>query len=375
MTASIGTRMFVTAVALTTVLGLVGATISGVWTSNDAMFPVAISAFAVVAMLLLLRGPGNRIGGVLGVFSIIAASGFVLSGVEELVATPGRLASVAFAVDAFLWIPVVSLPIVLFVLFPDGRVPSRLAQVPLYLVAVFVPTAVAANIVPAERLAHLSGPAAVLIEVSGAIAGLALMTGTMGGLLVLVSRYRSGTSTERLQLRWLLFAAMLQAPALAIGDALQDGIGLVVMGATLSLFPVAIAVAVLRYRLYEIDRLLARTVSYTLLTAMLIGLYAVSVLALGIATRRLTGSDGDLVVAVSTLLVAATFQPLRQRTQALVDRRFNRGRYDAGRTIEVFGARLRDQVHLEALRQDLRAVVADVLQPTASDVWIREARS
>jgi hypothetical protein len=131
--------------------------------------------------------------------------------------------------------------------------------------------------------------------------------------------------------------------------------------------PVAVGAAVLRYRLYDLDRIISRTLAYGLLTLLLGGGYAVVVLGLG----QLLGRDSPLVVAAATLAVAALFQPARRRVQAVVDRRFNRRRHDAARIIAEFGARLRDQVDLDTLTADLLAVVDQTMQPTQASLWLR----
>jgi hypothetical protein len=138
----------------------------------------------------------------------------------------------------------------------------------------------------------------------------------------------------------------------------------------LVVLPVAVGAAVLRYRLYDLDRIISRTVAYGLLTLLLGGGYAVVVLGLG----QLLGRESPLVVAAATLAVAALFQPARRRVQAVVDRRFNRRRHDTTRLIEGFGTRLRDQVDLEALTADLLAVVDQTMQPTQTSLWLRSPR-
>ena len=141
-------------------------------------------------------------------------------------------------------------------------------------------------------------------------------------------------------------------------------------GAYLALLPLATGAAILRYRLYDLDRILSRTVAYGLLTLVLGGGYAVVVLGLG----QLLGRDSSLVVAAATLAVAAVFQPVRRRVQQVVDRRFNRRRHDAARTIAAFSARLRGQVDLDSLSAELLAVTDQTMQPTIVSLWLR-ARS
>jgi hypothetical protein len=140
-----------------------------------------------------------------------------------------------------------------------------------------------------------------------------------------------------------------------------------VAGICVATLPVAIGAAILRYRLYDLDRIISRTLAYGLLTLLLGGAYAGVVLGLG----QLLGRDSSLVVAVATLMVAAAFQPARRRIQQVVDRRFNRRRYDTARTIQAFSARLRQQVDLDTLSAELLAVVDQTMQPTQVALWLR----
>jgi hypothetical protein len=138
-------------------------------------------------------------------------------------------------------------------------------------------------------------------------------------------------------------------------------------GAWVALLPLATGAAVLRYRLYDLDRIISQTLAYGLLTVLLGGGYAGVVLGLG----QLLGRDSSLVVAMATLLVAAVFQPARRRIQAVVDRRFNRRRYDAARTIQAFSGRLRDEVDLDTLTGELLAVAEETMHPTQASLWLR----
>jgi hypothetical protein len=196
----------------------------------------------------------------------------------------------------------------------------------------------------------------------------------------LVLRFRRARGAERQQLRWVALAAGLSAaaavavmPAVTIGDPALIGWAAAVCVAILPPAigaAIAIGAAVLRYRLYDLDRIISRTLAYGLLTLLLGGAYAALVLGLG----ELLGRDSPLVVAVATLAVAAAFQPARRRVQDLVDRRFNRRRYDAARTIAGFSARLRQQVDLDTLTAELLGVVEQTMQPTRASLWLRAAR-
>ena len=159
-------------------------------------------------------------------------------------------------------------------------------------------------------------------------------------------RFRSSRGVERQQLRWVAAGAAAAVAGLLAGAAVpQDNVLSGVLYSSVLFIPLAVAVAVLRYRLWDLDRLVSRTVTYALVTALLVVPYLLIVPAAG----RLVGGSGSLAVAAATLAAAALFQPLRRRVQDLVDRRFNRRRYDAARTVEGFAAHLRDQVDLDAL--------------------------
>jgi hypothetical protein len=214
----------------------------------------------------------------------------------------------------------------------------------------------------------LAGPAGA---VAGALAtaGTLLWIATMvASLACVVLRFRSSVGVERQQLRWVAAGAAAAVAGLLAGAATPQH---TVLASTLYglvlCVPVAVAVAVLRYRLWDLDRLISRTVTYALVTALLIIPYLLIVPAAG----RLAQGSGSLAVAAATLAAAALFQPLRRRIQDRVDRRFNRRRYDATRTVEKFTVRLRDQVDLDALSAELLAVVEQTVQPVRTSLWLR----
>ena len=207
------------------------------------------------------------------------------------------------------------------------------------------------------------------------LANRAALTVAVLGVLVgsgsLVVRFRRARGTERQQLRWVVLAAALTGVGMlacvvlvAAGNEVLVGW---VAGACVAVLPLAIGAAVLRYRLFDLDRIISRTLAYGLLSIILGLGYAGVVLGLG----QLLGRDSSLVVAAATLAVAALFQPARRRVQAVVDRRFDRRRYDAARTIEAFSARLRQQVDLDMLTTELLTVVDQTMQPTMVSLWLR----
>jgi hypothetical protein len=211
-------------------------------------------------------------------------------------------------------------------------------------------------------------PVQVAVAVAG---GAVILVSLVLAAVSLVLRYRRARGTERLQLRWLAFAAGLAAGLLGVavvaGLGGSDGVVLAALGAMVALLPLATGAAILRYRLYDLDRIVSRTLAYGLLTVLLALGYAAVVLGLG----RLLPQGSSLAVAAATLAVAALFQPARRRVQRLVDRRFNRRRYDAARTIAAFSGRLREQVDLDTLTAELLAVTDRTVEPTTVSLWLR----
>jgi hypothetical protein len=207
------------------------------------------------------------------------------------------------------------------------------------------------------------------------LANRAALAVTVLGVLIgagsLVVRFRRARGTERQQLRWVVLAAALTgvgmlASVVLVAAGNQVLVGWVT-GVCVAFLPLATGAAVLRYRLFDLDRIISRTLAYGLLTVLLGSAYAGVVLGLG----RLLPQSSSLVVAAATLAVAALFQPARRRVQAVVDRRFNRRRYDAAQTIAAFSARLRDEVDLDTLTGELLAVVEKTMQPTQASLWLR----
>jgi hypothetical protein len=177
---------------------------------------------------------------------------------------------------------------------------------------------------------------------------------------------------ERQQLKWVTYAAVLAIVfQLVTGFLPEDAVGNVLLGLILAFIPIAAGIAILRYRLYDIDRLINRTLVYGLLTAILGLGYAAAVLVLGQLFGGIDAEPPSWAVAGVTLAVAALFQPARRRIQAVVDRRFNRRKYDAAKTVEAFSARLRDQIDLDTLSAELLVVVNQTMQPTGVWLWLR----
>ena len=221
------------------------------------------------------------------------------------------------------------------------------------------------------------GVSSPLVDLLQGLAVLALLIGVFGSSASLIVRFRRSRGEQRQQMKWLALAGAVAAATLPIAVVLWDVIGETAANGAIMLsvlgLPVATGVAILRYRLYDIDVVINRTLVYGALTATLALAYLGSVLLLQLALRPLTESS-NLAIAASTLAVAALFRPARTRIQEAVDRRFYRRKYDAARTLERFGTRLRDQVALDNLSGELRTVVAETMQPAHVSLWLRTPR-
>jgi hypothetical protein len=202
------------------------------------------------------------------------------------------------------------------------------------------------------------------------VLGVILGVVVIGAVASVVVRFRRSRGIERQQMKWFVYAV---APVLVmpIEDYLPGIISSVALGAVLIGLPAAIGVAVLRYRLYDVDVLINRTLVYGSLTALLVTVYVGSIVVLQAVFRSLTGQDSQLTIVASTLAIAALFNPLHRRIQAFVDRRFYRRKYDAAKTVAAFSARLRDETDLAELNEELLAVVRETMQPAHVSLWLR----
>jgi hypothetical protein len=355
--------------------------------------------FPLVGALIASRRPRNAIGWILLAEGLL----WMFLGVTDYyglygVARPG---SVPFpvgvaAVNNFMWVPAVGLlGTYVFLLFPDGRLPSRrwrplawLSGTVITLVSIYVGLAPGAL----QNLGGIRNPFGLegypWVEAAGYFVLPLLPLCMVASVLSLVMRYRRSRGEERQQIKWIAFAAsfvgllyliaMVCAFIFPSGAWFQAGsplwLDLLGYAALISftLVPIAVGFAVFRYRLYEIDIIINRALVYGSLTAMLALVYLCTVVVLQYLFRALTGQESQLAVVASTLAIAALFNPLRRRIQALVDRRFYRNKYDARKTLEVFSAKLRDETDLEALNAELLGVVRQTVQPQHASLWLRD---
>jgi hypothetical protein len=343
---------------------------------------VIVLTFAAVGLLIARRQPGNPIGWIMVGFTLLYVLGAVASDYAVLYYRLGHrglpLAPLALLLSSVQAPSFAMFPLVIL-LFPDGTVPGRrwrwavraYAGLVAFVLAVFLAAPAAAladhdvRLSPSGNLTsggHLAKwlanpPGWLIIPVIAAIVIIGL---SFIGHQVL--SWRAAKGVRRQQLKWLACGGAVAAASLLLAAAL----GVTELLAGLAALPVGIGVGILRYRLYDIDRVISRTLAYALVTGVLAGVYAGLVL---LATKVLS-VHSTVAVAAATLAAAALFNPLRVRVQRVVDRRFNRARYDADQMVAVFAARLKDTVDLDSVRDDLANVVHQALEPAHVSVWI-----
>src|SRR5215210_7477456 len=366
--------------------------------SNAVNFAIAILfvvTFQTVGALIASRRPENPIGWVfcgMGL-ALVAAVFFGNYAQYSLVVETGALprAETAAWVGNWIWLVALS-PLGFFLLlFPDGHAPSPRWRWVAWLQAVtlvgwFVSQAFAPGPMVNAGYESVDNPygieaAGSILQVIGAISGFLLLGTVLASALSLVVRFRRSRGDERRQIEWVAYSGALVAlviivqlgveTALPETNALVEVLNLSLV-VSLTSVPVAAGVAILKYRLYEIDEIINRTLVYATLTATLVLVYVGGVVSLQYAFRTLAGSETQLAVVVSTLTIAALFVPLRRRVQGFVDRRFYRRKYDAAKTLEAFSARLRDETDLDRLGGELVSVVNATVQPAHASLWLRD---
>ena len=352
---------------------------------EDLIIFVGFGMFAVVGALLVAKRPDNVIGWILSAASLVvgvAASETYAAYVMTTRGQPDALAVFGAWANSWYWLLFLGLLFVyLPLLFPDGRLLSRrwlpVAVVPgIGLAATVVLGALAEtlrgqnvdyridNPIGIEGLAHVEE-----LPVLFVFGGL-FLAGAIGAIVSLVVRFRRSRGIERQQLKWFLYAAA-PVPIAPFSDQMPAVIDAVAFGWVFLGLPAAVGIAVLRYRLYDIDVVINRTLVYGALTASLALVYLGSVVGLQRLLSPVVGEDNQLAVVASTLLIAALFGPLRRRVQSLIDRRFYRQKYDARKTLEAFSAKLRDTSDLDGLNRELLAVVRQTMQPEHVSLWLR----
>src|SRR5215203_4692811 len=343
---------------------------------------VPLLVYPTIGAFIVSRRPKNAVGWILCgmgfVFEVLAFAGAYAN--YTRFAHPGSLPGEKIMLSLNPWTvgPSLMLGAVLLVLvFPDGKLPTAGAR---YKVPVkWLGRTVAWMAVCGAALVYLWSlpwPGGA-VEVLNIIGGLSLVVSFVASVFSVFVRHQSAEGRERQQIKWFAYgAAVLMGSFFFLqvaGDKLSEWTIFVLIVTGLMVIPVSVGIAIMRYRLYDIDVLINRTLVYEVLTAMLLVIYFGGVTATQAFFRTLTGQQElpQLAIVVSTLLIAALFNPLRRRIQSFIDRRFYRSKYDAKKTLEAFSSKLRDETDLEALSGDLEGVVMETMQPEHVSLWLR----
>jgi hypothetical protein len=339
--------------------------------------------FPVVGALIVTRYPSNALGWVFCVGGFFVGAGDFASqyATYTLLVEPGSLPgglAVAWFSSYAPNIGFFSLVIGMPLLFPDGRPPSRRW----WPIAWLAGGAIAVGTVsfafmpgPLEDIPSVNNPLG--IEDAGATLASFVLVGDfiflsccLASVVSLILRFRRSRGTERQQLKWFTYAVLL-IPLSLLGNTLLPDFAWLIGGIGVASVPIAIGIAILKHRLYDIDLLINRTLVYALLTATLVALYFGGIVVLQRLFVVLTGERSTLAVVASTLLIAALFSPIRRHIQGFIDRRFYRRKYDARKTLDAFSAKLRDETDLEAVNGELVGVARETMQPAHVSVWLR----
>jgi hypothetical protein len=368
-------------VAMVPLVGVLLATLVQHTFSPDKQLTVLpFLLFATVGAIVASRRPENRLGWLYLAVGLLAAFTGLGGAIEHMQFPPhgpGRVAlTVLYALANAGWYPTLGLLATFSILwFPDGRPPTpRWRWLEPTIVAGMTIMTLGFGLVPGR----LNGPgtpvnpfgipgATAALGVVQAVGGFVFMATVILSIASFVVRFRRSRGVERQQLRWYLVGAASLGLGILIGVVFNPQVDWP-FALTTSMVPITAGIAITRYRLYDLDRLLSRAVAYLAMSALLLGVYAGIVVGVGALTGR---TDSPLLIAGATLAVAALVRPVLRRVKGAVDRRFYRRRYDAQRALEAFAAGLRDEVALEQVRGRLLTTVRDTMQPAAVSVWLR----
>jgi hypothetical protein len=351
---------------------------------DTVLYGTLALTLSTVGLLVVSRHPAHRVGWLFCVLGLWTAIAELSEGYGYYAADHGLAGgAVGEWIISWSWILDGAVWALIILLFPTGRLPSPRWRKAAYVLLLGFALALAGQALSTDNGDSFSagknplGVDSPVVEIAFAV-GIVLFLGALvAAVISLVMRLRRAGGVERQQLKWFAYAGLGIAAILPLAAAFWyvDGFNAVIqplVAVALNALPVAVGIAILRYRLYDIDVLIRRTLIYGALTATLAAAYLGTVVLLQVLLQPLTKSS-NLAIACSTLAVAALFAPARRRIQELVDRRFYRRRYDAARTLERFGARLRDEVALDSLSSELRRVVYDTMQPAHISLWLRNA--
>jgi hypothetical protein len=357
------------------------------WVENTT---IAVSC-STVGVVIASRRPENLIGWIfctIGFASAVRHFGAQYA-IYALLAAPSSLpgGEVLAWITSWIWVPYVGLFVLLGLLFPDGELPTnRWRWVAWLNLTVVVAGTVWIALVPGriDFLGRIRNPLGVaslrFLSVNSVVSLVEVLLFTLGFMasVSLFLRLRRARGVERQQLKWFAYATGVLASGTILTFTIAETVsvswvwwvGFILIMVGIAALPFAVAIAILKHRLYDIDILINRTLVYGFLTAMLLTLYFGGIVLLQRIFVLLTGEKSTLAVVASTLLIAALFTPLRSRIQSFIDRRFYRSKYDAAKTLEAFSTKLRNDTDLDALSEDLVGVVRETMQPAHVSLWL-----
>ena len=379
--------------ALVVAMGTAGFVMKGGVTADD-VFGIPFFAFATMGAVVAARQPRNPVGWIFICVGLTPTTGFFTGAyAARSLATEGGLpgGSVIEWVSSWAWFPGIGLLATFaLLLFPDGKLPSRRWRAVPFVAGALIAVVTAsmaflpgpmepfdATLPSSENPFGIESAGSLIETIEGVAFGLVPLLALICALS-LAFRYRRASYQQRQQIKWFAYSAVVLVVVIAfenpisklMGEAIAQGFFFAGM-----IFPsVGAGIGILKYRLYDIDVVINRTIVYAILSALLASAYLGLVVVIQGALAGF-GNDSDLAVAASTLAVAALFRPLRTRVQGFIDHRFYRRKYDARRTLETFSSRLRDDVDLEHLAADLTGVVVRTMQPAHASLWLRQAET
>jgi len=354
----------------------------------SAVFTLAtVLTFSVVGAIIASRQPRNAIGWIFCSIGLVVSLNGLTGGYTEYQlagggAAPGSLTETAAWFSSWSWTFWVYVPTsFLLLLFPDGRLPSPRWRPVAWCAGIGIIGFVAGYALqpgPLEDYPQIANPYGVdspVVIMVGTVAAILAAASMLASAVSLIVRMRRAGRVERQQIKWLAYGGAVVVGAVFVGGAIsvwKVNVGISIIGFGLLGLPVFTGIAMVKHRLYDIDVVINRTLVYGSLTVMLAAVYFAGVVGTQYVFRAVTGQERlpQLAVVVSTLAIAALFDPLRRRIQAFIDRRFYRSKYDAAKTLEAFSSKLRDETDLGTISDDLISVVRETMQPEHASLWL-----
>jgi hypothetical protein len=338
--------------------------------------------FGLIGLLILTRRSGNRIGWAAFGLAISIATTSILTDLSTAFGGRGSLIGTTLdVVSGISWLVWLSVFSWFLLLFPNGHLPSRrwrpfgwvlAVWPPLYLItAVLAPQSVSGGAPAPNPFMTIGGAVGEFLNLALKVLGYGVAVVLIGTLVAAIVRFRHSRGSERQQLKWLAYWAVLLVASIVVNVAATNQVTVALTNLVISGLPITVAIAIFRYRLYDIDLLIKRTFVYGATSAAIAATFYLGIVALQGLLRPIT-LGSELPVAASTLVSFALFQPIRRRVQGAVDQRFDRSRYDAARTVDAFADRLRDEVDLDALRAELLGIVSRTMSPTHASIWLKD---